>query len=132
MYKTAWQNQSFILMIVSPTVRHVVAVLVCSFQSYQQFWHILAKRPPNNCVATILRRRKKECFVTTIQHIEFCVEVQTEHKYVLSTPFWVHFRFPVLFYNEYSTWVNILKSCWTVCFHVISQLFETILLWCFT
>ena len=34
--------------------------------------------------------------------------------------------------NEEPSWVNILKSCWTIFFHVISQSFQTILILCVT
>ena len=45
---------------------------------------------------------------------------------VLSTPFGVPFHLPVLFLNDYSNRVNILKSCWIICFQISSQSFQTI------
>ena len=42
--------------------------------------------------------------------------------------FWNSFSILVLFLNDYSSGVNILKSCWTVCFQISSQSFWYVVL----
>ena len=46
--------------------------------------------------------------------------------WIPSTPFGCSFCLPVLYLNDCLSWVNILKSCWTINFNILSKYFKMV------